>query len=171
MQKFSCTPPKKRKKERTRTRCGKIIVFTFLSLVFPSSNDFSSVQSLSPVRLFVTPWTAAAQICCQSHSQSLCRLMSINSVMPSNHFIFCRPLLLLPLIFPSIRVFSNESVIYIRWPKYWSFIFSPSNEYSGLISFKMDLLDLLAVQRILKSILLTPEFKASTLWCSAFFIV
>ena len=106
-------------------------------------------------------------------SQSLLRLMSIESVMPSCHLIFCHPLLLLSSIFPSIRVFSNESVLHIRWPKYWSFGFSirPSNEYSGLISFRMDWLDLLAVQVTLKSLLQHHSSKASILQCSAFFIV
>ena len=106
-------------------------------------------------------------------SQSLCKLMSIESVMPSNHLTLCRPLLLLPSIFPSIRVFSNESVLRIRWPKYWSFSFniSPSNEHPGLISFRMDWLDLLAVQETLKSLLQHYSSKASTLQCSAFFIV
>ena len=105
-------------------------------------------------------------------SQSLLKLISIESVMPSNHLILCRPLLLLPSIFPSIRVFSNESVLHIRWPKYWSFSFSisPSNEYSGLISFRMDWLDLVAVQETLKSLLQHHTSKASILWRSAFFI-
>ena len=104
---------------------------------------------------------------------SLLKLMSIESVMPSNHLILCCPLLLLPSIFPSIRVFSNESVLHIRWPKDWSFSFSisPSNEYSGLISFRMDWLDLLAVQGTLKSLLQHHSSKASILWCSAFFMV
>ena len=99
------------------------------------------VQSLSPVRLFAIPWTAACQACRSiTNSQNLLKLMSIESVMPSNHLIFCCPLLLLPSILPSIKVFSNEPVLHIRWPKYWSFSFSisPSNEYSGLISFRMD---------------------------------
>ena len=112
------------------------------------SVQFSSVQSLSHVRLFVTPWTAAWQASLSiTNSQSLLKLMSIESVMPSNHLILCCPLLLPPSIFPSIRVFSNESVLHIRWPKYWSFSFSisPSNEYSGLISFRMEWLDLLAI--------------------------
>ena len=112
-----------------------------------------SVQSLSHVQLFVTPWIAAHQASLSfTISQSLLKLMSVESVMPSNHLILCCPLLLLPLIFPSIRVFSNESLLHIRWPKYWSFSFSisPSNEYSGLISFRMDWLDLLAVQGTLK---------------------
>ena len=111
--------------------------------------QFSSVQSLSCVWLFVTPWTAARQVSLSiTNFWSLLKLMSIDSVMPSNHLILCHPLLLLPLIFPSIKVFSNEPVLHIRWPKYWSFSFSisPSNEYSGLISFRMDWLDLLAVQ-------------------------
>ena len=111
-------------------------------------SQFSSVQLLSHVRLFATPWTAARQASLSiTNSQSLLKLMSIESVMPSNHLILCHPLLLLPSIFPSIRVFSNESAFRIRWPKYWSFSFniSPSNEYSGLISFRMDWLDLLAV--------------------------
>ena len=111
--------------------------------------QFSSVQSFSRVRLFVTPWTAARQASLSiTHSRSPPKLMSIELVMPSNHLILCCPLLLLPSIFPSIRVFSNESVLHIRWPKHWSFSFSisPSNEYSGLISFRMDWLDLPAVQ-------------------------
>ena len=109
------------------------------------SVQLSSVQPLSHVQLFATPWTAALQAI--TNSQSLLKLTSIESVMPSNHFILCHPLLLLPSIFPSIRVFSNESVLHIRWPKYWSFSFSisPTNEHSGLISFRMDWLDLLAV--------------------------
>ena len=118
--------------------------------------QFSSVQSLSHVQLFVTPWTAAHQASLPTtDSQSLPKLMSIESVMPSNHLILCCPLLLLPSIFPSIKVFSNESAVCIRWPKYWRFslILSPSNEHSGLISFRMDWLDLLAVQGTLKSLL------------------
>ena len=113
----------------------------------------SSVQSLSHVWLFVTPWTAARQASLSiTNSWSLLKLMSIESMIPYNHLILCRPLLLPPSIFPSIRVFSNESVLCIRWPKYWIFSFnkSPSNEYSGLISFRMDWLDLLAVQGTLK---------------------
>ena len=108
-----------------------------------------------------------------TNSQSLLKLMSIESVMPSNHLILCGPLLLPPSIFPSIRVFSNESVLHIRWPKYWSFSFSisPSNEYSGLISFRIDWLDLLSVQGTLKSLLQQHSSKASILWCSAFFVV
>ena len=133
-----------------------------------------SVQSLSCVQLFATLWTAACQASLSiTNSQSLHRLMSIESVMPSNHLIFCRPLLFPPSIFPSIRVFSNESALRIRWPKYWSFSFniSPSNEHAGLISFRMDCLDLLAVQGILKSLLQHHSSKASILWCSAFFMV
>ena len=134
----------------------------------------SSVQSLSRVRLFVTPWTIAHQSSLSiTNSRSLLKLMSIESVMPSNHFTLCRPLLLPPSVFPSIRIFSNESVLHIRWPKYWSFSFSisPYNEYSGLISFRMDWLELLAVQGTLKSLLQHHSSKASILWRSAFFIV
>ena len=133
-----------------------------------------SVQSLSHVRLFATPWTAARQASLSlTNSWSLLRLMSIKSVMPFNHLILCQPLLLLPSIFPSIRVFSNESTLCIKWPKYWSFGFniSPSNEYSGLISFRMDWLDLLAVQGTLRNLLQYHSSKASILQCSAFFIV
>ena len=135
---------------------------------------FSSVQSLSHVWLFVTPWTTAHQSSLSiTNSQSLPKLMSTESAMPSNHLILCRPLLLPPSIFPSIRVFSNESALHIRWPKYWSFSFniSPSNEHSGLISFWMDWLDRLAVQGTLKSLLQHHSSKASILRHSAFFIV
>ena len=135
---------------------------------------FSSVQSFSHVRLFVTPWTVARQASLSiTNSQSLLKLMSIESVMPSNHFILCHPLVLPPSIFPSIRVFSNELVLHIRWPKYWSFSFSisPSNEYSGLISFRMDWFNLLAVQGTLKRLLQPRSSKASILRCSAFFRV
>ena len=137
-------------------------------------NQFSSVQTPSRVQLFSTPWTAACQASLSiTNSQSLLKLMSVESVMPSNHFILCCPLLLLPSIFPSIRVFSNESALRIRWPKYWSFSFSisPSNEYSGLISFRMDWLDFLSVQGILKSLLQHHISKASILRHSGFFIV
>ena len=133
----------------------------------------SPVQSLSCVRLFETPWTTACQASLSiTSSQSLPKLMSIESVMPSNHLILCHPLLL-SSIFPSTRVFSKESVLHIRWPKYWRFRFniSPSNEHSGLISFRMDWLDLLAVQGFLKSLLQHHSSKASILQCSAFFIV
>ena len=136
--------------------------------------QFSSVQLLSCVWLFVTPWTAARQAYLSTtNSQDLPKLMSIQSVMPSNHLILCHPLLLLPPIPPSIRVFSNESALCIRWPKYWSFSFSisPSNEHPGLISFRMDWLDLLAVQGTLKSLLQHHSSKASILQYSAFFIV
>ena len=129
---------------------------------------------LSRVRLFATPWTAACQASLSiTNSQSLLKLMSIESVIPSNHLILCQSLLLLPSIFPSIKVFSSESILHIRLPKYWSFSFSisPSNEYSGLISFRMDWLDLLAVQETLNSLLQHYNSKASILWHSAFFIV
>ena len=138
---------------------------------FQTHIQFSSVTHLCPS---VTPWTAAHQASPSiTNSQSLPKLMSIDSVMPSNHLILCHPLLLLPSVFPSIRVFSNESALHIRWPKYWSFSFniSPSNEHPGLISFRMDQLDLLAVQGTLKSLLQHHSSKASILWHSAFFIV
>ena len=132
------------------------------------------VQSLSHVQLFASPWTAAhqASLSC-SISWSLLKLMSIKLVMPSNCPILCHPLFLLPSVFPGIRVFSSEPALFIRWPKYWSFSFSisPSSEYSGLISFRMDWLDLLAVQRTLKSLLQHNSSKASILWHSAFFMV
>ena len=132
------------------------------------------MQSLSCVLLFVIPWTAACQASLSiTNSQSLLKLMSIESEMPSNHLIFCHSLLLLPSIFPSIRVFSNEAVLHIRWPKYWSFSFSisSSNECSGLISFRMDWLDLLAVQGTLKSLLQHHSSEASLFHHSTFFIV
>ena len=138
------------------------------------TNGSSSVQWLSCVQLFVTSWTTAHQASLSiTNSQSLLKLKSIESVRPSNHLILHHPLLLLPSILPSIRVFSNESVLHIRWPKYQSFSFSisPSNEYSGLISFRMDWLDLFAVQRTLKSLLQHHGSKASILRHSAFFIV
>ena len=134
---------------------------------------FSSVQLLNRVQFIATPWTAASQASLSiANSQNLLKLMSIESMRPSNYVILCHPLLLLPSIFPSIRVFSNESVLHIRWPEYWSFSFSisPSNEYSGLISFGIDWFDLLAVQGTLKS-LQHHSLKASILHCSAFFIV
>ena len=136
--------------------------------------QFSSVQSLSHVRVFVTPWTAAHHIYLSiTNYWCLLKLMSIALVMSSNHLILCCSLLLRLSIFPSIWVFSNESVIHIRWPKDWSFSFNinPSNEYSGLIFFRMDWLDLLAVQGTLKSLLQHHNSKAWILWCSAFFIV
>ena len=130
------------------------------------------VQLLNHVRLFVIPWTTAHQAS-QSFtlSWSLLKLMSIELVMPSNHLILCHPLLLLPSIFPSIKVFSSESALLIRWPEYWSCSISPSNEYSGLISFRIDWLDLLAVQGTLKSLLQHHSSKASILWCSTLFMV
>ena len=137
-------------------------------------SSFSSVQSLSRVQLFMTPWTTAHQASLSiTNSWSLPKIMSIESVMPSNHLILYRHLLLLPSIFPSISVFSKESALCIRWPKYWSFSFSisPSNEYSGLISFRIDWFDLLAVQGTLKSLLQHHSSKASILQHSAFFIV
>ena len=137
-------------------------------------NSFSSVQSLNHVWLFAAPWTAACQASLSiTNSLSLLKLTSIESVTPSKHLILCRPLLLLPSIFPSIRVFSKESVLHIRWPKYWSFSLSisPSNEYSGLISFRMDWFDLFVVQGTLKSLLQHCSSKASILRCSAFFMV
>ena len=138
------------------------------------TEKFSSVRSLSHVLLFATPWTEAHQASLSiTNSRSLLKLMSIESVMPSNHVILCCPLLILPSIFPIIKIFSNELVLCIRWPKYWSFSFSVSfsNEYSGLISFRMHCLNLLADQGILKSLLQHHSSKASILWHSVFFIV
>ena len=135
--------------------------------------EFSVQFSHSVMSDSVTPWIAAHQASQSiTNSWSLLKLMSIESVMPSNHLILCHPLLL-PSIFSSLRVFSNESVLQIRWPKYWSFIFSisPTNDYSGLISFRKDWLDILAVQGTLKNLLQHHSSKASILWCSAFFIV
>ena len=155
----------------------KQYVFLFWSvLVLYPVILLSFVQLLSPVRLFATPWTAARQASLSiTNTQSLFKLMSIESVMLSNHLILCHPLLLLPSIFPSIRVFYSDLALCIRWPKYWSFSFSmsPSNEYSGLISFRIDslLFDLLAVQVTLESLLQHHSSKASILQCSAFFIV
>ena len=126
-------------------------------------NAFQSVQSLSCVRLFATPWTTAHQVSLSiTNSQSLLKFMSIELVMSSNHLVFCRPLLLPPSIFPGFRIFSNESALWISWPKYWSFSFSisPSNDYSGLISFRMDWFNLLAVQGTLKSLLQHQQFKS-----------
>ena len=148
--------------------------YYYILLTFPLWHwSLNSVQfSQSVVSLFVTPWTAARQASLSiTNSWSLLRLMSIESVMPSNQLILCPPLLLLPSIFPSIRVFFNESALCIRWPKYWSFRISPSNEYSGLISFRIDWFDLLAVQGTLKSLLRHHSSKASVLRCSAFFMV
>ena len=153
---------------------GLAVTFVLISVHLGPFQRASSVQSLSRVRFFASPWTAARQASLSiPDSQSLLRFMSIELVMPSNHLILCHPFLLLPSIFPSIRVFSNESVLHIRWPKYWSFSFSISHsyEYSGLISFRMDWLDLLPVQRTLKSLLQHHSSKASILRCSAFFTV
>ena len=139
-----------------------------------TATRFTVVQSLSRVQLFATPWTAAHQASLSiTVSQDLLKLMSIELVMPSNHLTLCHPLLLLPSIFPRIRVFSNELALRIRWSKYWSFSFviSPSNEYSGLISFRIDWFDLRTVQGTLKSLLQHHSSKASILWSSAFFIV
>ena len=136
--------------------------------------QFSSFQLLSHVRFFETPWIAAHQASLSiTNSQSLLKLMSIESVMPSSHLILCRPLLLLPPMPPSIRVFSNESTLCMRWPKYWSFSFSisPCNEHPGLISFRVDWLDLLAVQETLRSFIHHHSSKASIFWHSAFFTV
>ena len=143
----------------------------FLGII---GSKFSPVQALSHVQLFATRWTAACQASLSiTNSQSLLKLMSIKSVMPSSHLIFFCSLLLLPSILPSIKVFSNESVLHIRWPKHWSFSFSisPSNEYSELISFRTDWLALLAVQGTLKNLLQHHSSKASILRCSAFFMV
>ena len=136
--------------------------------------QFSSVQSLSHVRLFETPWTAAHKVSLSiTNSRSLLKLTFTESVMPSNHLILCHPLVFLPSIFPSIRIFSNELALHIRWPKYWSFScsISPSNQHSRLISFSIDWFDLLAVQGTLKSLLQHHSSKASILPCSAFLIV
>ena len=154
-------------------RFFKFIFYSEILAVFSRrihKNNFSSVQSLSHVQLFATPWTAAARQASLSitNSQSPPQPMSIESVMPSNHLILCRLLLFLPSIFPSIRVFSNESAFCIRWPKYWSFSFSisRSNEYSELVSFRIDWFDLLAVQGTPKSLLQHHSSKASILWQS-----
>ena len=138
------------------------------------SISLSSIQSHSCVWLFETPWAATCQDSLSiTNSRSLLNLMSIESVMPSNHLILCRPLLLLPLVFPGIRIFSDESVLSIRWPKDWSFSLSisPSNECSGLISFRIDWFDLLVVQGTLKNLLQHCSSEASIVWCSAFFMV
>ena len=158
---------------------GREYMYTYSWFTLPyhrnqhNTVQFSSVQSLSRVRLFATPWTTAHQASLSiTNSRSPPKPMSMESVMIFNCLVFCHPLLLLPLIFPSIKVFSNESVLHIRWPKYWSFSFnvSPSNEYPGLISFRMDWLDLLAVLGTLKSLLQHHSSKASILLSSAFFI-
>ena len=150
------------------------LFFLFFAQFILSTIQFSSVQSLSRVRLFATSWITARQASQSiTNSQSSPKLMSIKSVMPSSHLILCHPLLLLPPIPPSIRVFSNESTLRMKWPKYWSFSFTiiPSKEIPGLISFRMDWLDLLAVQGTLKSLLQHHSSKASILWRSAFFTV
>ena len=145
-----------------------------LWIVYFYDTYFSSFQSLSHVWLFLAPWTAANQgLLCNTSSQNLLKLMSVKLVMPSNHLILCYPLLVLPSIFPSIKIFSSKSVLCIRWPNYWSFSFSiiPSNEHPGLISYRMDWLDLLAVQGTLKSLLQHHSSKASIFQHSVFFIV
>ena len=153
------------------------MTFTFIYIYIYThihSTCIAVVQSLSHVRLIATPWTAAHQASlCITISLSLFKLMYVESVMPSNHLILCHPLLLLPSTFPSIRIFSSESALHIRWPKYWSFSFSisPSKEYSGLISFRIDWLDLLTVQGTLKSLLQHHSSKASNLECLALFMV
>ena len=150
------------------------MLYIYIYIYIYQSVQFSSVQSLSRVQLFVTPWIAAHQASLSiSNSQSLLKLMSIKSVMPSSYLILCHPLLLLPPIPPSIRVFSSESILCMKWPKYWSFSFSisPSNGHPGLISFRMDWLDLLAVQGTLKSLLQHHSSKASILPRSDFFTV
>ena len=144
------------------------------STLQPISDGVVVVQSLSPVQLFATPWIVSCQASLSfTISQSLLKLMSVESVMTSNHLILCHPLLLLPSIFPSIRVFSYELALRIGWPKYWSFSFSisPSSEYSELTSLKADWFDLLTVQGTFKSLLQHHSSKTSILWCSAFFIV
>ena len=148
--------------------------FSFLIWPILVNSIYTSVQSPSHVRLFATPWIVACQASLSiTNSQSSLKLTFIESVMPSSHLILCHPPLLLPLIPPSIRVFSNESTVCMRWPEYWSFSFSiiPSKEHPGLISFRRDWLDLLAVHGTLKSLLQHHSSKASILWCSAFFIV
>ena len=172
---MDCSPPG----SSVRGILQERVLAWFACALLQGSRYFSqsvsqSVQSLSHVPLFVAPWTAACQASLSiTNSHSLLKLLSIESVMPSNHLILCRPLLLLPSIFPSIRVFSNESALHMRWPKYWSFTFntSPSNEHPGLISFRMDWLDLLAVQGTLKSVFQHHSSKASILRRSACFMV
>ena len=166
---------KERARKRTKNICGLISSNSHTSYVslIVSLCKFSSVQLLSRVQLFATPWTAARQASLSiTNSRSSPKLMSIESVIPSNHLILCRPLLL-PSVFPSIRVFSNESAHHIRWPKVWSFSFniSPSKEHRELISFRMDWLDLLVVQGSIKSLLQHHSSKASIFRCSAFFIL
>ena len=156
-----------KKRKRSITRFAVTCILIHSNQLKNNVTRISSVQLLSRVWFFAPPWTAAHQASLPiTDSQSLFKLMSIELVMPSNHLILYRPLLLLPSVFPSIRVFSNESALPIRWPKYWSFIFnvSPSNEHPGLISFRIDWLDLLAVQGTLKSLLQHHSSKASILW-------
>ena len=151
-----------------------VLFILVLSFAFHSGVVVVVIQLLSCVLLFTTPWTTARQASLSfTVSWSLLKLMSIESVMPCYHLTLCHPLLLLPSIFPSMRVFSNESALRMRWPKYWSFSFSisPSNEHSGLISFRIDWFDLLVVQRTLKSLLQHHNSKTSILQCSAFFMV
>ena len=151
-----------------------VFINSIKKTILRRADQFSSVQLFNHVQFFATPWTVACQASLSiTNSWSLPKPMSIESVMPSSHLILCRPLLLLPSVFPSIRVFSNVSALRIRWPKYWSFSFniSPSNEHPGLNSFRMDWLDLLVVQGTLKSLLQHHSSKASILQCSAFFIV
>ena len=153
---------------------GKLSKFGGRWTAILSLVTFSLVQLLRRVWLLLTPWTAARQASLSiTNSQSILKLMSIESVMPSNHLVLCCSHLLLPSIFPSIRVFSNESVFHIRWPNFWGFSFSisPSNDYSGLISFRMDWFDLLAIQGTLKSLLRHHSLKTSILWLSAFFMI
>ena len=163
-----------------RGTCSLHLLPVYLCIIYAkplfkrSRDSPGSVQSLSHVWFFATPWTASCQASLSiTNSRRLLKLMCIESVMPSNHLILCHPLLLLPSIFPSIRVFSSESVLCIRWPKYWSFSFSisSSNEYTGLISFRIDWFDLLAVQGTLKCLLQHHSSTASILWCSAFYVV
>ena len=165
----------KSKSEQPTINKGYCKVFLTIDLLVNKwHGQFSSVQSLSRVELFVTPWIAACQASLSiTNSWSSLKLVSIKSVMPSSHLILCRPLLLLPPIPPNIKVFANESTLHMRWPKYWSFSFSiiPSKEIPGLISFRMDWLDLLAVQGTLKRLLQLHSSKASILWRSAFFTV
>ena len=169
---------KKEKSKQRETGSGNLLWgesisnLLFIQHMFLSSVQFSSVTQLCPT--LVTAWITARQASLSiTNSWSSLKLLSIESVMPSSYLILCRPLLLLPPIPPSIRVFSNESTLRVRWPNYWSFSFSisPSNEYSGLISFRIDWFDLFAVQSVLKSLVQHHSSKPSIFWCSAFFIV
>ena len=148
-------------------QCYAVLVLKFLKVFYIPA--FSSCLLFSHVQLFVIPWTAALQASLSTISQSLLKLMSIESVMPSNHLFLCCPLLLLPSIFPSLRAFSSESALHIRWPKYWSFSISPSDEYSRLIFFRINCFDLSVVQGTLKSLLQHHSSKASVLQHSALF--